>query len=228
MLFTFGESKISAEEDDKTAIKVLISEVVKLKEYSNELDSELIKVRADKSQNHYSTNTMIEATILVAKEQVESQLVEQRKLLKALNVEFIDNTIELNQSYLGDNSYNWPVEGFDNIGQGFSVYHKGIDINTLEFNPRAINSQDGIVVLAEDKGDGYGNKVIIYHGNNFYTLYAHLDKITVEKGSYIFEGEEVGIVGNTGNSGGKHLHFEIFVNDGSGNNYIDPLEFLRK
>ena len=70
MLFTFGESKISAEEDDKTASKMLISEVVKLKEYSNELDSELIKVKADKSHNHYSTNTMIEATILVAKEQV--------------------------------------------------------------------------------------------------------------------------------------------------------------
>lgn len=120
------------------------------------------------------------------------------------------------------------MEGFTSVSQEMSSSHNGIDINTLTSNPRALNVQNGIVIIAEDSGDGYGNKVVIYHGNNTYSLYAHLDSITVEAGSFLLEGEEVGFVGNTGNSSGNHLHFELYSINGNGKDYQNPLDYLKR
>lgn len=71
---------------------------------------------------------------------------------------------------------------------------------------------------------GYGNTVIINHGNGVKTLYGHMrdNSLTKAVGSSITKGETMGIVGNTGNSFGQHLHFETWVNGTK----IDPLIFM--
>ncbi len=56
---------------------------------------------------------------------------------------------------------------------------------------------------------GYGNHVVVDHGNGFTTLYAHLDKISVSAGQGVDRGTQLGLLGTTGRSTGPHLHFEI-------------------
>ena len=71
-------------------------------------------------------------------------------------------------------------------------------------------ADSGVVVEAGGGwSSGYGNHVIIDHGNGFTTLYAHLTSIFVKPGESVTRGEQIGTVGSTGNSTGPHLHFEI-------------------
>ena len=69
----------------------------------------------------------------------------------------------------------------------------------------------GTVTTAGVKG-GYGNCVMIDHGNGYYTLYGHMSSIAVSLGQAVSKGDTVGYVGSTGVSTGPHLHFEIRVN----------------
>ena len=74
---------------------------------------------------------------------------------------------------------------------------------------------------ASDSGNGYGNCVIINHGNGYVTLYAHLATISVKNGKSVTQGQQIGTVGSTGLSTGAHLHYEVWL---SGSR-IDPEQF---
>ena len=69
---------------------------------------------------------------------------------------------------------------------------------------------------------GYGNTVVIDHGNGFKTLYAHLSQVSQYCGAIVKAGQVIGLSGSTGNSSGPHLHFEVRVPGG----YLDPLKVL--
>jgi murein DD-endopeptidase MepM/ murein hydrolase activator NlpD len=107
----------------------------------------------------------------------------------------------------GSGTFSWPTSG--NITQQFWGGHRAIDIGSWVGAP--VKSADsGYVVLAGGGWNGgYGNHVIIDHGNGFATLYAHLNSIFVKPGESVSRGQQIGTVGNTGNSTGPHLHFEI-------------------
>jgi murein DD-endopeptidase MepM/ murein hydrolase activator NlpD len=99
--------------------------------------------------------------------------------------------------------------------------HKGLDIaNNTGTNIYA--SASGVVIYTGWHGS-YGRKIIIYHGFGYSTVYAHLSRIDINVGDEVNKGDIIGAMGNTGNSTGPHLHFEILV-DG---NPKDPLEFLQ-
>lgn len=100
--------------------------------------------------------------------------------------------------------------------------HAGVDFGAPMLSPvRA--SMDGRVVRSEWFG-GYGNAIDVYHGGGYMTRYAHLTTRIAKKDDAVKQGEVIGLVGNTGDSTGPHLHFEIRINGEPKN----PLPLLGK
>jgi len=110
------------------------------------------------------------------------------------------------------------------ISQYFSWYHSAIDIQSVgqvDFGLRASDSGT-VEQVAFGWNSGYGNRVVINHGNGFKTTYNHLESINVTPGQSVDRGEWIGIMGNTGRSTGRHLHFEILRNGA----LVNPLDYL--
>jgi murein DD-endopeptidase MepM/ murein hydrolase activator NlpD len=104
-------------------------------------------------------------------------------------------------------SNNHYLSGFDYSPE---TNHSGVDFagNTGE----AVYASDaGVIVYAGWNDYGYGNMIMIDHGNGFQTLYAHLSALNVGCGQSVGQGEVIGAIGNTGRSSGAHLHFEIMA-----------------
>ncbi len=106
--------------------------------------------------------------------------------------------------------------------QGVIKQHTGIDIGNAGFGAPVIAAADGIVTMAGYYG-GYGNCVIINHGNGISTLYGHGQKILTEVGKEVKKGDLILEVGSTGNSTGPHLHFEVRINGSC----VDPMPYLQ-
>jgi murein DD-endopeptidase MepM/ murein hydrolase activator NlpD len=107
----------------------------------------------------------------------------------------------------GSGNFSWPAAGY--VSQGYWGGHPAIDI-AGDIGSSVTAADGGYVVLAGGGWNGgYGNHVIIDHGNGFTTLYAHLTSIFVSPGMTVSKGQEIGTIGNTGNSTGPHLHLEV-------------------
>ncbi|MBO5004662.1 MAG: M23 family metallopeptidase [Clostridia bacterium] len=89
--------------------------------------------------------------------------------------------------------------------------HKGIDIGAPKGTPIKA-AASGTVVHSGNKNDGYGNYIILSHGNGVQTYYAHCSELLVSKGENVNQGQVMAKVGSTGISTGNHLHFEVRVN----------------
>lgn len=116
----------------------------------------------------------------------------------------------------GSGSFRWPVSctyitscvGYRyHPVSGEWKYHSGMDIG-CQYGDSVWASDGGTVCLAGVNG-GYGNCVMIDHGNGYYTLYGHLSSIACSNGQAVSQGTVIGYVGSTGVSTGPHLHFEI-------------------
>ncbi len=117
-------------------------------------------------------------------------------------------------------SFAWPTQG--TITQRYYWYHPGIDVANRAA-PAIVAADSGKVVSAGWDNTGYGNKVIIDHGNGYQTLYGHLQRINVVAGQTVNRGASIGQMGSTGRSTGIHLHFEIRKNGAR----VNPLSLLR-
>jgi len=118
-------------------------------------------------------------------------------------------------------AFVWPASG--QITQRFVWYHKGLDIANRA-SPNILAADSGTVVGAGWlDGYGYGNRVIIDHGNGFRTLYAHMSSVFVVTGQTVSRGNAIGKMGCTGRCTGTHLHFEVIRNGV----YLDPLSVLQ-
>jgi murein DD-endopeptidase MepM/ murein hydrolase activator NlpD len=116
----------------------------------------------------------------------------------------------------------WPVNGTVTSGFGWrwGRMHEGIDIAAPTGTP-IWAAAAGTVIHSGWLG-GYGNLVVVDHGNGLATAYAHASAILVGVGQSVAQGETVSLVGSTGNSSGPHLHFEVRVNGTA----VDPLLYL--
>ena len=125
-------------------------------------------------------------------------------------------------SYItGSGQFIWPVPGYRNCSRWYGGSHKGVDICAAAGTP-IYASAGGTVTKAgynrAGAGNGYGNSIIINHGNGYTTLYAHCLSLVVHAGQSVKQGQLIGYVGSTGRSSGNHCHFEIRHNG----SYIAP------
>jgi murein DD-endopeptidase MepM/ murein hydrolase activator NlpD len=124
---------------------------------------------------------------------------------------------------VGYGAFVWPsnkhyLSGFDYTP---GANHWGLDIAGND--GEAVFATDaGVVVYAGWNNYGYGNMIMVDHGNNFQSLYAHLSGINVGCGQSVGQGELIGAIGNTGRSSGSHLHFEIRAIS----SYVNPWDVL--
>ncbi|MBZ3907093.1 MULTISPECIES: M23 family metallopeptidase [Streptomyces] len=128
-----------------------------------------------------------------------------------------------------------PVKGyklsasFAQAGNMWSAKHSGQDF-AVKSGTSVVAAHGGTVVKAGGNGAGdgpaYGNAVVIKHGNGTFSQYAHLSKVNVKAGQVVKTGQRIALSGNTGNSSGPHLHFEVRTTANYGS-AIDPVAFLR-
>ncbi|WP_051507037.1 M23 family metallopeptidase [Saccharibacillus sacchari] len=117
--------------------------------------------------------------------------------------------------------FSWPVSGASissTFGTRWGKLHAGIDLT----GPSTIMASAPGTVTYAGQMNGYGNIVIISHGDGYETRYGHLSSIGVSNGQSVSRGQSIGVMGNTGRSTGTHLHFEI-RKSGSPQN---PLSYL--
>ena len=114
---------------------------------------------------------------------------------------------------VGSGTFYWPVPQYRYVSRWMSASHKGADI-VAPYGTPIIASDSGVVQTAgwHNHPYGYGNYVIIDHGNGWTTLYGHMSSIAVTAGEAVEAGQIIGYVGNTGYSFGNHCHFEMYYN----------------
>ncbi len=128
--------------------------------------------------------------------------------------------------YIGQGTFVWPTVEKYLSGYDFtpSANHWGIDIaGKLGNNIYATDS--GVVVYAGWNDWGYGNAIVIDHGNGWQSLYGHLSQLFVTCGASVSQGATIGAMGSTGRSSGPHLHFELMNSSGV---RVNPWDYLSK
>lgn len=107
-----------------------------------------------------------------------------------------------------------PVSGTvtSRFGSRWGKTHKGVDIGASKGTPIMAVASGTVTVAQYGYSGGYGNYVMISHGNGIETLYGHCTSLLVSAGQHVTQGQTIATVGNTGNSQGNHLHLEIRIN----------------
>jgi hypothetical protein len=124
---------------------------------------------------------------------------------------------------VGSGSFIWPSNNHSISGYDYSLEtnHPGIDLAGASGDP-VYASDNGVIVYAGWNDTGYGNVIVIDHGNGWQTLYAHLSALNVACGQSVGQGDVIGQIGSSGNIDGTHLHFEIF----NANGKVNPHDYL--
>ena len=135
----------------------------------------------------------------------------------------------IGEEYIGG-EMAWPIPGYNSITSQFGMrthpitgiykLHTGVDVGA-PLGADFVAANDGVVIKAEYNG-AYGNMVMINHGGEVVTLYAHGSEILVQAGDTVFQGTPVLKVGSTGYSTGPHAHFEVRING----EYVQPLDYI--
>ena len=156
-------------------------------------------------------------------EQTNSTVVEETQLSEPVKEVIIRGTKVV--SGVGTGNWVWPTTS-RNVTCGYLCYsgHYAIDISAS--TGQSVYAADNGVVVSASYNAAYGNVILINHKNGYYTRYAHLNSMNVKDGDIVEAGQLIGGAGNTGNSTGTHLHFEIRTNTGSQPSYApNPLDF---
>ena len=161
---------------------------------------------------------------VIAAEKAEEQLQDEIRRSLAAS--------QGNSTVVDTGNFRWPLDSrFNNITSKFGyrthpvtgVYklHSGVDIASSGISGSSIYAAKGGTVMKAGYNRGYGNYVVIDHGDGYATLYGHASSLCVSAGQVVSKGDVLGYVGSTGYSTGPHLHFEIMLNG----EYQNPLGY---
>jgi murein DD-endopeptidase MepM/ murein hydrolase activator NlpD len=163
--------------------------------------------------------------------------VAKAKVVKAKTAKAAANTKATAKKAPAKKAASWvdPVTSYKlsasyaQAGGMWQSTHSGQDF-AVPTGTKVVAIHGGTVVKAGGNGAGdgpaYGNAVVVKHGNGTYSQYAHLSRVDVKVGQIVKTGQRIALSGNTGNSSGPHLHFEIRTTANYGT-AVDPVKFLR-
>lgn len=208
------------------------------------LEKEETEIRVLKSKREQTT-VILQNTITMQQNEVAKLNEQEKKLQQEISTYKVEqaqieaaiqaatnSTGDFNIQYTGGEML-WPVaisgtyitSGYgvrEHPIQGISKMHTGIDIGNATYGSPVVAAADGVVTYAGWLG-GYGNCVMINHGDGLVTLYGHGQKVLTELHKEVKQGELIMEVGSTGNSTGPHLHFEVRLNGTS----VQPLNYVK-
>ena len=202
-------------------------ETTRQKLENEQAEIKVVKAKAEQTSIVLNNTKTLQNSYIKKLSSAEKKLQEQITSFKKEEAEIeakilaATNGIDADIQYTGGEML-WPVaiEGTvitSNFGirehpiQGVVKEHTGIDIGNAPLGTPVVAAADGIVSYAGWLG-GYGNCVMINHGDGIVTLYGHGNKILTTVGAEVKKGDTIMEVGSTGNSTGPHLHFEVRVN----------------
>lgn len=159
------------------------------------------------------------------KNQVEHSVKELEALAKQMDAEIARKQKELaaqlaaqGKQITSESGYKWPLPNYTNLSSlyagrkdpftGKPATHSGIDVPAPK-GVKILSAKSGVVLTSAYNSGGYGNYVVVDHGNGNTTLYAHMSSRAVKAGDVVKQGQVLGYVGTTGRSTGNHLHYEI-------------------
>ena len=207
-------------EANKAALEAAKAELeTQKKQLSAQRDeaNKLVKEIDDNAAEYQATLKELEAE----ERRIEQQVKQMQKKLEE------QMAAEGKKYNTNPGGYIWPVDsryitstvgGRSSPGGVGSTNHKGTDIGRVGYTSPVYAAKAGTVIIAQ-RSSSYGNYVVISHGVGNTTLYAHMSSIKVSVGTYVKQGQTIGITGSTGHSTGPHLHFEVVEN----NVRINPL-----
>ncbi len=229
---------------DSELIERVKNEKNNIEQTRQKLENEQAEIRIIKAKNEQATIVLNNMKTLQqsymdklseGEKELQEKITEYKKEQEEIQAKILEatNVIVPNIQYTGGEML-WPVAASgtvitSNFGmrehpiQGIVKQHTGLDIGGAETGTPIVAAADGIVTYAGWLG-GYGNCVMISHGNGVVTLYGHGNKVLTTVGKEVKQGETIMELGSTGNSTGPHCHFEVRVNG----SYTNPLNYVKK
>ncbi len=214
----------------KAAIEAKKVEIEKEKARLDELASQAQKVQDEvKVKKAEQQRVLAHArTQQDAAKQMEADLIARSNEIRQIIQSRMQQNSGSDQIVHGSGTFIWPCNGPITSPFGYrthpifgtTIYHSGIDIG-VDYNTPIHAADGGTVILAGWCG-GYGNAVIIDHGNGLQTLYGHNTSVAVSEGQTVSQGQVIAYSGSTGYSTGPHCHFEVRRNGEA----VDPMGYL--
>ena len=216
-----------------------VAEIEKKKTEADQKKAELDKTKKEMDAKKLELNKQydkVNAIVLSYEEaiaQAEREAAEQKQREKDLK-KALEEAKLLENGANGTGTFAWPLPGFYKVTSPYGYryhpvsgqykLHSGTDIAGAGcYGNKIVAADSGTVILSKYYG-GYGNCVMIDHGNGYVTLYAHMKALSPLKvGDAVYKGQTVvGYVGSSGTSTAPHLHFEIIKNG----SYTDPMKYF--
>ena len=223
-----GTTRAMATADDKPLLNVKTTELItysEVIEYGTQYidNASLYLGETELKSQGYTGSRLIVAEV----ERVNGEEVGREVVSSSVSTEPVDQVVYRGTKPLpervGTGTFIYPLKTYvitSRFGIRWGRMHKGVDLAAP--SGTKIYAADGGVVTHTGWNDSYGYYVIIDHGGLFETYYAHCSQILVSEGDKIYQGQNIALVGNTGNSRGPHVHFEVRFNGEP----HDPLDYL--
>lgn len=222
------EAKRAQLEQEKQKLDALEAQAAQTQQTIAAKHAEQQKV-LDEAKQHKAAAEQMERELQAASADIQAQIQQRIREREAAAAAAAAGGGGDDYTYVqGTGQFSWPVSGPITSPFGYrihpifgtQIYHAGMDIGVPEGTP--VHAADSGTVIEADWIGGYGNAVIIDHGNGLQTVYGHNSSLAVSAGQAVSKGQVIAYAGQTGYATGPHVHFEVRVNGSP----VDPMGYL--